>query len=169
VSPLSHQTRGGDAHFDLRMVTHPRSTVNININSLRKVVGVDQWYAGQTLTIWLRPGCLDSWDAAEAGVPGNQRACLEQFRARLKRLADHGKLRNPDYMNAEGDGISAVKATCGLRAYGWLCHVDGRRAFVVSHVVLKRENRADPRDIARAAADRVAFEAEQERKKQARR
>lgn len=68
-------------------------------------------------------------------------------------------------MNAEGKGILAVKATCGLRAYGWFCHHNGSRAFVISHVVLKREQRADPADIEKAVAEKGALENEQKQKK----
>ena len=121
---------------------------------------MEQWHAGQALGIWLRSGCRDAWATAEAAVPGNQSACPAQFRARLQLLADRGRLRSPDHMNAEGNGIFAVKATCGLRAYGWFCRVGGRRAFVISHVVLKREQRADPADIRRAAAEKARFETE---------
>jgi hypothetical protein len=123
---------------------------------------VRSWHAGNELTIWLRTGCQESWDQAEAAVPGNRAACPTQFRARLTRLADHGKLRNPDYMNSEGGGVFAVKATCGLRAYGWFCRVEGRRAFVISHVVLKRRQHADPADIALAVAAKEMLEFEQQ-------
>jgi hypothetical protein len=67
-------------------------------------------------------------------------------------------------MNSEGDGIFAVKATCGLRAYGWFCHVNSRRAFVVSHIVLKRKQQADPADIRRAVAEKNALKVEQDNK-----
>jgi hypothetical protein len=69
-------------------------------------------------------------------------------------------------MNSEGDGIFAVKATCGLRGYGWFCQVEGKRAFVISHVALKRRQGADPAEIARAAAERAAFEREFKEKPQ---
>lgn len=126
---------------------------------------MEQWYGGGYLAIWLLPGCRTSWEEAEGRVPGNQSACPNQFRARLKQLAEVGRLRNPDLMNSEGNGIQAVKASCGLRAYGWFCHVNGARAFVISHVVLKRENRADPADIAKAARAKEALEIEQAQQK----
>lgn len=117
-----------------------------------------QWHRGQALTIWLCAGCQDSWDEAEALVPGTRAACKGQFRARLEHLANVGRLRSPDHMNSEGDGIFAVKATCGLRGYGWFCSVDGRRAFVISHVVLKRQQKADPADLKKAAETKALIE-----------
>jgi hypothetical protein len=122
---------------------------------------VKEWHRGTHLTIWVRNGCLESWENAEAAVPGNLKACPAQFRARLAQLADSGRLRCPDHMNSEGDGIMAVKATCGLRAYGWFCQVGGRRAFVISHVILKRRQRADPGDIEYAKAHKRALDAGQ--------
>jgi hypothetical protein len=102
---------------------------------------------------WL-PGIVGNGRSSGAG---NRSACPAQFRARMAQLADTGRLRCPDHMNSEGDGIMVIKATCGLRAYGWFCHVSGRRAFVISHVVLKRRQRADPVDIETAVAQRRAL------------
>jgi hypothetical protein len=119
---------------------------------------MEEYHRGATLTIWLLQGTRASWDAAEALVPGNRKACLTQFRARLTRLADTGSLRSPDHMNSEGDGVFAVKATCGLRAYGWFDRVNNRRAFVISHCILKRRQAADPADIARAKGARDQFQ-----------
>lgn len=73
-------------------------------------------------------------------------------------LADVGRLRSPDHMNSEGEGMTVIKATCGLRAWGWFCHYKGRRAYIVSHVVLKRTNHANPADLARAVEARRQIE-----------
>lgn len=116
------------------------------------------WHKGQVLTIWLWTGCQESWDGAEALVPGSRAGCKAQFRARLALLADRGVLRCPDHMNPEGDGIFAVKSSCGLRAYGWHCSYDGRRAFVVSHVVMKKTQKADPAELRSAKSAKAAFE-----------
>ena len=64
-------------------------------------------------------------------------------------------------MNAEGDGIFAIKATCGLRAYGWHDTHQGRRVFLISHVVLKRRQGLNPADKARAVTAREEFRNEQ--------
>lgn len=119
---------------------------------------MEEYHRGAKLSVWLLKGTRASWDEAEESVPGNRKSCLTQFRARLAHLADHGSLRSPDHMNSEGDAIFAVKATCGLRAYGWFDHVDGRRAFVISHCILKRRQAADPADIRRAKNARIEFQ-----------
>jgi hypothetical protein len=118
---------------------------------------MEEFHRGEKLTIWLTQGTRASWDAAEADVPGNRKSCLTQFRARLARLADFGTLRSPDHMNNEGDGIYAVKATCGLRAYGWFDQVNGRRSFIISHCILKRRQAADPADLERARNARAQY------------
>lgn len=120
-----------------------------------------EFYQGRTLTIWLREKATAAWDEAEAGVPGNRRACKAQFRARIKQLADVGTLHGADHFNGEGNGIYAVKATCGLRAYGWFDRVNGRRAFVIGHVILKKKQKLDPADRERAEKEREQLAAEQ--------
>jgi hypothetical protein len=124
---------------------------------------MQEYIRGATLSIWLRSGAQESWAAAERGVPGNRSACPAQFRARMNQLAETGRLRSPDHMNHEGDGIYAIKATCGLRAYGWHSSYKGRRAFIISHVVLKSRQRLDPADKARALTARAEFDAESTR------
>src|ERR1700683_1163923 len=103
---------------------------------------MDEYYVGKGKTIWLCDGAQESWDEAEALVPPNKQSCLTQFRARIAHYADTGQLRSPDHMNSEGDGCCVIKANCGLRAWGWPQHVDGRAAFVISHVVLKKRESA---------------------------
>ena len=119
-----------------------------------------EYIRGAALSIWLRPGAEESWREAERGVPGNRAACPVQFRARMQHLADNGRLRSPDHMNAEGDGIFAIKATCGLRAYGWHDQHENRRAYIISHVVLKDRQKLDPADKARAIRAREEFRQE---------
>jgi hypothetical protein len=118
---------------------------------------------GAALSVWLRPGAQDSWDEAERAIPGHRGACPANFRAKIDRLAAVGWLRSPDHMNEEGNGIHAVKARCGLRGYGWFDSVEGRKAFVISHVKLKRTQRLDPAERARAEQQREMFRAERER------
>jgi len=122
-----------------------------------------EYHRGATLSIWLRPGAQETWQAAEADVPPNRAACLTQFRARIAHLAETGKLQSPDHMNHEDHGIYAIKATCGLRAYGWHDHHHGRRAFIISHVILKKRNKLNPADRKRAENAREQFRAEQRR------
>jgi hypothetical protein len=115
---------------------------------------MDEYHSGNSLTIWLWEGAEDSWIEAEVGVMEAHRA---QFRARLARLAEAGHLRVPDHMNLEGDGIFAVKGNTGLRAYGWFDQVGGRRAFIISHVVLKKKQKLDPGDLAKASARKDSY------------
>ena len=121
---------------------------------------MDVWFKGIALTIWLRDGCRESWERADDQVPGQRKPCVAQLIARLNLLAEKGRLRSPDHMRHEGDGIYAVKARCGLRAYGWFCNFDGRRAYVISHVVLKKQQKARPSDLAKARAERDLLDTE---------
>ena len=91
-------------------------------------------------------------------MPGNRSACPVQLRANLSQLADSGTLRSPDRINYEGDQIYAVKTRGGLRAYGWFCHLEGRKGFAISHVTLKRKQKLDPKDRARALEAKRLFE-----------
>jgi hypothetical protein len=116
---------------------------------------MDEYHSGSTLTIWLCNGAEESWSAAESSVGVAQQA---QFRARLGRLAEAGWLRSPDHMNFEGDGIYAVKGTSGLRAYGWFGQVGGRKAFVVSHVIFKKQQKLDRADLAKAVGKKAAYQ-----------
>ena len=77
-------------------------------------------------------------------------------------LAATGRLRSPDHMNHEENNIYAIKATCGLRAYGWHGQYQGRRAFIISHVRLKKTQKLDPADRDRAEREREKFRAEQQ-------
>jgi hypothetical protein len=61
-------------------------------------------------------------------------------------------------MNHEGDGIFAIKATCGLRAYGWHAQHQGKRAFIISHVIMKDRRKLDTADRERARAARAQFD-----------
>lgn len=116
---------------------------------------MDEYHSGSTLSIWLCPGAEDSWTHAEQSVRVAHQA---QFRAVLKRLAELGRLRVPDHMNAESEGIYAVKGTSGLRAYGWFDQVEGRRAFIISHVIIKKKQKLDRADLAKAIGQREAYQ-----------
>jgi hypothetical protein len=119
---------------------------------------MDEFYVGKCKTIWLCDGAQETWDSAESLVPPNKLSGLAQFRARIAHYADTGQLRSPEHMNSEGDGCFVIKANCCLRAWGWLQHVQGRPAFVISHVVLKKKGKANPADLERTIAARKQIE-----------
>ena len=123
---------------------------------------MDEFYAGKCKTILLYPKAQASWDEAEALIPparkGKKPKGPIQFRARIKRYADTGQLRSPDHMNSEGQGCFAIKANCGLRAWGWPQHLKDKPVFIISHVVLKKAQKADPADLARCVAAKKHIE-----------
>lgn len=121
-----------------------------------------EYLRGAALSIWLRVGAEDTWNEAEKLVPKSLSACPRQFRARMLQLAETGRLRSPDHMNHEDNGVYAIKATCGLRAYGWHESHEGRRVFVISHVSLKKGQKLDPKDRERTEEARTTFRAEQQ-------
>lgn len=113
---------------------------------------------GAVLDVLLTEEGEQTWQDAERHVPPNKVACKAQLRARLARLADHGRLRNPDLMNSEGEGIHAVKTTCGLRAYGWFTSgMHGQKVFCIGHVVMKKKQRANPEDLNRVKRVRAMY------------
>jgi len=75
------------------------------------------------------------------------------MRRLVERLADFGKLQSPEQMRNEGDGIWAIKARCGLRAYGYYAPYQ-KGVFVISHFVHKKKNKMDPADHKRACDNR---------------
>ena len=115
------------------------------------------YYAGARCGIWLCPGAQASWDAANQSVREKARS---QLHARLTLLGDSGQLRSPDHMNKEGYGIFAAKTPCGIRAYGWFTSVSGQKAFVISHVIYKDQQKLDPKDLAQAVKAKETYEAE---------
>lgn len=94
---------------------------------------------------------------AIAQVPGSKVACIAQLNALIKRFADMGSLKSPVQMCPEEDGFYAIKTRCGLRAYGWY-HSTRRRVFVISHFIMKKKQKLDPRDIDRAKRNRDEYE-----------
>jgi hypothetical protein len=101
------------------------------------------FHAGMYLTIHFGPEAEESLEQAESQVPPNKQACKAQMRALLKRLGDTGRLNSPEQLRNEGQQIYAVKAHCGLRAYGFFA--PGRK-FVVSHFLMKKKDKLDPAD-----------------------
>ena len=121
---------------------------------------LELYFAGATCGIWMCPGAKASWDQANGHIREKHQS---QLPARLSLLADKGSLRSPDHMNAEGDGIHAAKANCGLRAYGWFSNVQGKKAFIISHVIYKDQQKLDPQDLTRAVGNRDVYEKEQQK------
>jgi hypothetical protein len=128
---------------------------------------MDEFYVGSCKTILLFPGAQASWDSAESLVPpakkgktGKKSDGRTQFRARIKHYADRGQLQFPGHMNSEGEGCFVIKANCGLRAWGWPQHLNGKAVFIISHVVLKKTRKADPADLARTIAARKQVQEE---------
>lgn len=114
-------------------------------------------YQGLKLTIEATEDALWSKTEVVTQVPKNKAACLTQLWKLTQRLADTGKLNSPDQFRHEGDQIYAIKAKCGLRAYGWY-HTQKRKIFVISHYVLKKQEKLDPRDKQRAINNRFIYE-----------
>jgi|HubBroStandDraft_3_1064219.scaffolds.fasta_scaffold474663_1 hypothetical protein len=122
---------------------------------------MEEYERGTCLSIWRTADARPTWTEAVGQVASHKREQQEaQLIARLSILASRGVLRSPDHIRAEGQGIFAVKTNGGLRAYGWHSNIDGRRAFVISHVVLKKTDKLNPADLNRAVACREAVEAE---------
>lgn len=113
-----------------------------------------RYYQGQKLDIYYAD---DDTGRSRAAV-GPQIQEDAKMAALLKRLADHGRLRNPDQMNAESfqgkpTKIFAVKAG-QFRAYGFYCQVQGKKAFFISHFIIKKKQKLDKADYDRAMGKR---------------
>lgn len=112
------------------------------------------FYKGVTLEIVQTPDATECWKEVSANAPPN---CVAQLLRLAKRLADSGKLRSPDQFNNEDDGFWAIKANCGLRAYGWY-HSSRRGVFVISHFILKKKQKLSPSDTERMRQNRRQYD-----------
>jgi hypothetical protein len=112
------------------------------------------FYKGVSLEIDQTPDAAECWNEVSANATPN---CVAQLLRLAKRLADVGSLRSPDQFNNEGDGFYAVKAECGLRAYGWY-HSSRRGVFVISHFILKKTQKLSPSDKERMKRNRRQYE-----------
>lgn len=92
----------------------------------------------------------ESWKEVSDRAPDQ---CVAQLVRLAQRLADFKKLHSPDQFNDEGDGFWAIKARCGLRAYGWF-HSKKRGVFVISHFILKTKPKLLPEDKERMKRNR---------------
>ena len=100
--------------------------------------------------------CVELSDDARKTLPAMQTAdvaCQKQLQRLVERFADMGQLQSPDQIRHEGDGIWAIKARCGLRAYGYY-DTHRRNLFVISHFVHKKKQKMDPKDHKRAVDNR---------------
>lgn len=112
------------------------------------------FYKGRTFEIRWAADAKESQATAYGHADEN---CIAQLNRMIERFADHGKLHSPEQMNNEGDGIYAIKARCGLRAYGWY-HSSIRGVFVISHFICKKKQKLDSADLDRSNANRRTYE-----------
>lgn len=112
---------------------------------------------GAVLTIEFTDDAHTSLPQAEALVPGSKTACKTQLQVVIRKLANVGKIFSQDQMRLEEDGIFALKARCGLRAYGWY-HRKRRGVFVISHFIMKKTQKLDRKDLDRAKENRDRYE-----------
>ena len=97
---------------------------------------METFHQGSVLTIEFTDEAWSDFEAFEDAHP-NEVACCAQMRRLLERLGETGRLRSPDQWRKEFEGIWAVKARCGLRAYGRRVG----RQFVICHVEQKKSDR----------------------------
>ena len=100
-------------------------------------------YVGNKLTIDFTDEARDSWPAVAATTPVE---CQALIRRLAERLADTGSLKSPEQFRHEGDGVYAIRARCGLRAYGYFDE-HRRGHFVIALYRHKKKDKADPRDL----------------------
>ncbi len=121
------------------------------------------FHQGTKKQILLTANGASTLTEAESNVPKSKQACKAQLRRLMQWLGDHGSLKSPVQLRNEGDGIYAVRARCGLRAYGWFdTDTAGKPSFIVGHVILKKKQKADAGDLDKAKDERAKY---QERKK----
>jgi hypothetical protein len=121
---------------------------------------VEVFYQGAVRSVLYMPGTSETFQAACAQVPGNKDACPGQLIRLIQRLADFGRLRSGDQFVHEGNQIYAIKARCGLRAYGWFDTFEGQAVFVISHYILKKQQKLSQADIAIVEKNRTVFRTE---------
>ncbi len=129
-----------------------RAYVNIYINCSKRLAMI--FARGLNRVVEITEEGYESLREAEARV---RPACAAQLRALIQQFANAGSLRAPDKMRNEGDGVYAIKANCGLRAYGWF-HRHRQGVFVISHVIVKQKNKMDNGDRDRVLRNRDIYE-----------
>jgi hypothetical protein len=121
-------------------------------------MGMEEFHRGSSRWIVGVPGAHASFHEAVAAVPGNKDACPAQLVRHIERLSDGITPRTSDNFAPEGNGIFAVKARCGLRAYGWFSTYRGQPAFVISHFILKKWQEFREKDRSRVEANRKTYD-----------
>ncbi len=100
----------------------------------------------------------DNWDAFFGPRSSADRGCQATVLALIAKHCDGHRLRSPDQLNDEGDGILAFKGRCGLRVYFWQCTSrDGEQLCVVGLVIHKKKRGLDANDHAKVVALRNQF------------
>ena len=114
---------------------------------------------GTRRLVCFTPAAVKTLEQAEGRVPSQKRvACKAQLFRIFHRLGEGQQVRNDALFRYEGQGIFAAKARCGLRGYGWFQTLrSGDSAFIVSHFIVKKKQRADPKDVERAVAARETW------------
>lgn len=120
---------------------------------------VEEFHQGSKRWIVGAAGAHASFHEAVARVPGSRHACPSQLVRYIELLADGQTSISREHYRHEGDQIYAIKARCGLRAYGWYSTYKGQPAFVISHTILKRWDEFREQDRRRVEANRQAYEA----------
>ncbi len=116
-------------------------------------------YNGSKKRVFTWGDGVSSWDDHVSGEKGTDLKCQAQLIALAERLATVGGLRSPDQFNNEGNGIYAIKANCGLRAYGWFgTYEDFGPSFVIGWVVHKKRQKLDPSDRKTTLEQKKKFE-----------
>lgn len=117
-------------------------------------------YSGQVMDVFTWADGTTAWDETFRAYGSQHAANLAQLVKLLELLGDQGRLRSPDQMHAQDKQIFAVKNRFGFRAYGWFDRLNNKRCFVIAHVRLKKEDKADPADIRRCVGLKKRFEEE---------
>jgi len=108
-------------------------------------------YEGEIYTIEISEEVIEFLNNHK--VPEKDRARVVSI---LERLADKGKIFNKQIFRHEEDGIYAVKSN-QVRVYSWFSN---RKINVVvaAHTALKKQQKANPRDLERTKRLREEYE-----------
>ena len=120
-------------------------------------------YTGERLCIEYGEDADKTFQEALSKIPPNKRERAKaQIRALMELLCERGRLRSPDQFRNEEDGFYAIKGKDGLRAYGWFANkkagVTVRGIFAISHFILKKKDKLDPKDKAKMIESRRRYE-----------
>ena len=124
------------------------------------VMVLETFCHGTRLLVLFTPDAVTTLKEAEGRIPPQKRAaCMAQLFRVFQRLSHGQQVRNKARFRNEGQGIFAAKARCGLRGYGWFQTLpSGEGAFIVSHFILKKKQKAEPKEVTRTVAARKSVE-----------